>query len=163
MMTKNQTKRVQALIRLAKADLYDNAELKRQFYLDCRLILTWLASELGLEKGQYEIRYCKGGVAVSGDIILHSDDIYVSLSQSGLPSGMDFMWRTVKSRNDYRGNANQWSAWAELLDLPALALKMKRHIEHKPSDKPKPNAAVRGVVTDNILLKVMAAEEELGE
>jgi hypothetical protein len=39
-----------------------------------------LAKELQLEAGDYDVRSQRGGPAVSGEIILHTDSCYVMLS-----------------------------------------------------------------------------------
>jgi hypothetical protein len=99
--------------------------LKEEWLRTGRSILRKLAKELGLVEGSYDIRINRGGCAVSGDVILHGEWIYVDLSQTCLGPDYGFMWRFCDGRKDYRGKANQWSKWESLLDLPKLAGIMK--------------------------------------
>jgi hypothetical protein len=113
---------VKELIRLAKTDLGYNATAKAKFHRLAKSALRDLAVELGYALDAYDLRSNLGGIAVSGEITLHSNELYVQLSQS--MTGMGFMWRTCKHRKDYQGGANQWAAWDALHDLPALSKRM---------------------------------------
>lgn len=95
-----------------------NDEAKRKFHSHAAAVLRSLARELGYEKGEFDLRHNQGGIAVSGEITLHSDTLYVQLAQHG------FMWRTCKSRRDYTGGMNHFEPWESLLDLPRLAQRM---------------------------------------
>lgn len=64
--------------------------------------LRALAKDLHLAKDSYSVRFNPGGIAVSGDAILHHDLFYLNVS-----SGMAY-WRTCKGRKDYSGDANRW-------------------------------------------------------
>lgn len=113
---------VKELIRLAKTDLGYNETAKAKFHRLAKSTLSDLAWQLGYAKNAYDLRSNMGGIAVSGEITLHSDELYVQLSQS--MTGMGFMWRTCRHRKDYTGGANQWAAWDTLHDLPALSKRM---------------------------------------
>lgn len=69
-----------------------------------RSVLVKLATDLSLPKGSYEIRAIKGGIAVSGEMILHHDKFYVNLSNFGV-SGAGFA-RTCQGQKDYTGGRN---------------------------------------------------------
>lgn len=69
-----------------------------------RAVLRKLAKDLGLVKGTYDIRFCEGGIAVSGDATLHSDRLYICLT--GFGDGTAGYARIVKSRKDYTGERN---------------------------------------------------------
>ena len=60
---------------------------------------------------------------MSGEISLHSDNLYIQFSQSSIV-GM-FMWRTCRSRKDHVGKGNQWMPWEALNDLAKVAKIMK--------------------------------------
>jgi hypothetical protein len=96
-------------------------ERKMDWLKTGKRILKQLAKELGLAEGTYDVHINAGGVAVSGDIILHSDHYYVNLSQSCLGPDFGFYYRSCNGRKDYSGGRNQWSRWENLLDLPKLA------------------------------------------
>ena len=68
-------------------------------------VLRRLAKDLGLAKGTYDIRFNAGGIAVSGDAILHSDTIYIHLGASCVCDDAGYA-RKVKSRKDYTGERN---------------------------------------------------------
>ena len=109
---------------------YDDAK-KRVFHLHAGAILKALAKELGYQKGDFDLRHNQGGIAVSGEIILHSDNLYVQISQSALGPDHGFMWRVCRNRHDYTGLQNRWAKWEKLLDLPSLAREMQQAVEQR--------------------------------
>ncbi len=76
---------------------------KMEFKKDSKKFLRDAAKQLELIKGSYDIRYNEGGIACSGDAILHSDGLYLHLNDFG------FYWRVVKGRKDYKGEYNRQS------------------------------------------------------
>lgn len=60
-------------------------------------------------------------IAVSGEITLHHDRVYIQVGQFGMSSGHGILIRTCKGRKDYTGGANHFVALAMLDDVPALA------------------------------------------
>ena len=80
-----------------------NDENKQEWKKDGLRFMRAVAKELGLAKGTYDVRFCAGGIAVSGDCILHSEGLYLHLNDFG------FYWRTVKGRKDYVGGYNRQS------------------------------------------------------
>jgi hypothetical protein len=82
---------------------------KEIFHKEGKAFLRDVAKELGLEKGTYEIRSNMGGPAVSGEVTLHSDTLYVQLSEScvGGP-GVGILFRACRGRADYSGLQNHW-------------------------------------------------------
>lgn len=113
-------------IRLAHASVSYDQDRKAAFHRAAAVVLRQLAKALGYKRGEFDLRHCQGGIAVSGEITLHSDTLYVQLAQSCLGPNMGFMWRTCKGRKDYTGGPNQWATWEALLDLPRLAETMLR-------------------------------------
>ena len=63
--------------------------------------LRRIAKELNLNKGDYSIRFNPGGIAVSGDAILHHNSFYLHINDFG------GYWRTCKGQKDYSGGANR--------------------------------------------------------
>lgn len=111
---------------------YADPARKKAFHTAARRALNRVAAELGLSKGQYEIRVNKGGIAVSGEVTLHTDPVvrgdinatdwredglYVQVSQSCLGKGREVMYRLCKSRADYTGGQNHFVS-ADTLDDP---------------------------------------------
>ena len=98
-----------------------NEENKAFFHRVSEQLLRKLAKALGLPKGTYSIRHNQGGIAVSGEITLHGESIYVQLEQSCLGASHGFMARTCKGRQDYSGGSNEWFDYMGFLDIPELA------------------------------------------
>ena len=102
---------------------------KEKYHRIARRQLRKLATELGLVKGNYDIDSNKAGIAVSGEISLHTDKYYIQVSQSCFSSGREIMYRGCDGRKDYGGRlngryANRWAAVAELDDPKTFALKV---------------------------------------
>lgn len=79
---------------------------KAAFHIRGRKFLQAMADYWDLGKGSYEIRSCKGGPAVLGEVILHADSIYVQVCEY-LGSPM-VMYRHCKGQKDYTGGHNNW-------------------------------------------------------
>jgi hypothetical protein len=74
---------------------YDDAA-KRRFHFSARSRLRRLATVLGLEPGSYDLRSNLAGIAVSGETTLHSDRLYVQVSQSAMGHDSSILFRTCK-------------------------------------------------------------------
>ena len=120
---------MKAFITAAKKNVAYNEDAKANFHRQAKTVLRRLAKALGYANKDFDLRSNMGGIAVSGEITLHSDTLYVQLSQSALGPNMGFMWRTCKGRKDYTGGANQWAKWESLEDLEALAKTMLAQVE----------------------------------
>jgi len=95
---------------------YD-AEAKRLFHSRARSQLRRLATALGLEPGSYDLRSSQAGIAVSGEITLHSDHLYVQVSQSAMGYHSGILFRTCKGRKDFVGGTNNFAS-LDLLNRP---------------------------------------------
>lgn len=86
---------------------YDDigAHNKQIFHRDARRFLRALAAQLGLEKSDYDLRSNEGGIAVSGEVTLHADRLYIQLSKNAFA---DVLFRCCESRKDYCGGANHF-------------------------------------------------------
>ena len=85
-----------------------NEEQKKWFHTVARRRLRMLAEELGFASNRFDIRSNQGGVAVSGEVTLHHERIYIQVSQSGLGEDWGILVRTCKGRRDYTGGANNF-------------------------------------------------------
>ncbi|WP_196223108.1 hypothetical protein [Roseibium sp. RKSG952] len=103
-----------------KSCSYDNTQ-KAAFHRNAKKALKALAQEMGLVGSEYDIRSNKGGGAVSGEITLHTDDIYVQVSQPSYGRGNEILIRTCKDRKDYTGGQNHFAAISRLDDILALS------------------------------------------
>ena len=89
------------LIRLAIR--FENARHgnKETFHKAGKSFFRALVKFYALPKGTYDIRSCLGGPAVMGEVVLHTVNRYVSISDN-------FSYhRTVKGLKDYYGDYNQ--------------------------------------------------------
>lgn len=97
----------------------DEAAMQKEEFISlCRSYLRMIANKMGLPAGSYDIRVNRAGVAVSGDVHLHTDTLYVAFEQSCLGNDFGFMYRSCKGRKDYTGGQNRWMRWENLLSIP---------------------------------------------
>ena len=97
---------------------------KEQFHRKYRKVLRDLAKSFGLTQNQYEVRSCKGGSAVLGEVILHTDNLYLQVG--GSLCGSDdptVMYRTCNGRKDYCGGVNQFMRIDQLTTSGVATLK----------------------------------------
>ncbi len=102
------------LVRVLNKDLSYNETDKATFHKEAKSVLRKVAKAMGLEKGEFDLRSNKGGIAVSGEVTLHSDNAYIQVSQSmGRPT---VLYRSCNGRKDYSGGQNQYVDVSALLD-----------------------------------------------
>ncbi len=104
---------------------YDEAQ-KQRFHTTARARLRQLAHALGFAPGSFDLRSNKAGVAVSGEVTLHREAVYIQVSQSALGGGMGILIRTCRGRRDYTGGANNWAPLGLLDDVPSLVAMVRR-------------------------------------
>lgn len=92
-----------------------HAENKAVFHREAKRVLKQLADKLGLKPEEYDLRSNKGGIAVAGEVTLHTDTLYVQVYKS-LFSKNDVMFRRCNGRKDYTGEANNFTHVTRLLD-----------------------------------------------
>jgi len=113
----------------AKSVTYDEAA-KRLFHSRARSQLRKLATALGLSPDSYDLRSNEAGIAVSGEITLHADHLYVQVSQSAMGHDNGILFRTCESRTDCRGGPNNFAS-LDLLNRPhELALRIRKVCHH---------------------------------
>lgn len=95
---------------------YDE-EAKRLFHRRAGSQLRRLAIALSLLPGTYDLRHNQGGVAVSGEITLHSEGLYVQASQPAFGHDTGILFRTCEGRQDYVGSRNNFAS-LDLLNRP---------------------------------------------
>jgi hypothetical protein len=95
---------------------YD-AEAKQLFHRRARSQLRRLAGALGLERGTYNLRSNRAGIAVSGEITLHGECLYVQASQPCMGNDSGVLFRTCQGRKDYTGGPNNFGS-LDLLNSP---------------------------------------------
>jgi hypothetical protein len=106
---------------------YDSGA-KRMFHRRARRQLIELAAALNFEPADYDLRSNEGGIAVSGEVTLHADRLYVQVSQPATGADTGILFRTCEGRRDYTGGRNN-SASLDLLHRPGeLARLIRRHV-----------------------------------
>lgn len=109
-----------------------NEPNKRTFHLAARQRLKQLAEALRLTPGSYDIRSNRGGPAVSGEIILHHEQLYISVDRPTYGIGMGLLYRSCNGRRDYTGGRNMMTSLLMLEDIPALARTIQRDVPLTP-------------------------------
>ena len=77
-----------------------------------------------------DVRYNAGGSGVSGEVILHTECVYVSMNLDS-SSRLGFLVRTCNGKKDYSGGRNNWFQFDTLNDIPKLAEMINRMIQEK--------------------------------
>jgi hypothetical protein len=96
-------------------------EFKETFHRTARARLRKLATLMGWQENSFDLRNNCGGVAVSGEITLHYDAVYIQVSQPAAGHDSGILIRRCKGRRDYTGERNHFASLSLLDDLPALA------------------------------------------
>jgi len=117
----------QKFLKAMTTDASYNEAAKGEFRREAMKMARAVGEALGYAKADYDVRWNKSGDACSGDVILHSDELYIHFTQNGAGMSDQFMWRVCRSRKESQGGANQWMRWTELADLEAVAAKMLRY------------------------------------
>jgi hypothetical protein len=98
-----------------RAAAYNDAA-KKAFHRQAAKRLRELAAALGLAPNAFEVRSNKGGIAVSGEVTLHGEWLYVQASQP-YASADGLLLRSCRGRRDYTGGRNRFLR-LEMLDDP---------------------------------------------
>lgn len=99
---------------------YD-ADRKAVFHREARRLMQGLAKALGLPGGSFDVRSNQGGIAVSGEVTLHGEQVYVQVSQPCFGPGTEVLFRRCNGRKDYSGEQNYFAAAHELSEPDSLA------------------------------------------
>ena len=93
------------------------ARNKTLFHRLGKVLLRFMALDLGYAPGTFAVRNHFAGKAVSGDITLHTDELYVQFSQGRAGNGsQDMLYRTCQGRKDCTGGQNHFLPFAVLED-----------------------------------------------
>lgn len=99
---------------------YDG-EQKRLFHSTGRKRLGALAEALRFAPGSFDLRSNPGGIAVSGEVTLHHERLYVQICQPATGADSGILTRTCRGRKDHTGSRNHFAPLSWLDDLPQLA------------------------------------------
>lgn len=93
---------------------------KDAFHRAGKKFLRELATDIDLAKGEFDIRSNMGGIAVSGEITLHGESIYVQMSEYCMHRGSSIMYRTCEGHKDYCGGQNHFVKMSDLTNLSQM-------------------------------------------
>lgn len=98
----------------------DTAQARKDaLHKEGKTFLRRLAKTLGLPVGSYNIRCNRGGIAVSGEVTLHGDRLYVQLAEMAIGSdGLELLYRPCRGKKDYTGGPNQFVSLRTLAKSP---------------------------------------------
>ena len=82
--------------------------LKAVLHKEGKRFLREVAKELGLDRSEYDLRNNLAGIAVSGEVTLHTDKVYIQSSDSSLFYGIQILYRVCNGRKDYCGGQNHF-------------------------------------------------------
>lgn len=99
----------------------DDPSRKSAFHRAAKTQLKALARHFGWPDGAYDLRSNLAGIAVSGEITLHHDHIYISVSQCRLGAGTGILIRSCKGQKDFAGGRNTYAPLELLDDVRAFA------------------------------------------
>ena len=78
---------------------------KVHFHKEGPRLLKTIAADLGIT--DFDVGSNKGGMAVSGEVTLHSDVLYLQLFESSVgASGIRLLYRNCKGKQDFTGGRN---------------------------------------------------------
>jgi len=103
-----------------QSSAYDDTQ-KRCFHKTGLKRLKVLAKSLGFVPGSFDVRSNSGGIAVSGEVTLHHEQLYVQISQPATRADTGILIRSCKGRKDYVGGRNNFASLSLLDDIPGLA------------------------------------------
>lgn len=92
------------------------AARKKAFHTQAKKWLKQVASALGLPAGSFELRSNQAGIAVSGEVTLHSNSLYIQVHEAMFGPGLGVLYRSCAGRKDYSGGHNHHCALADLTD-----------------------------------------------
>lgn len=106
-----------AVQKMTGEQLCYNEDRKKLFASKAKSVLRGIQKALPEHPGS--IRYNPGGIAVGGDITLHTTHVYITINGDMVRLGV--MGRTCMSEKDYTGGCNQWfdyrGSYPELVDF----------------------------------------------
>lgn len=125
--------------------------------------LRKLAASLGLEKGDFDVRSNRAGIAVSGEVTLHSDDIYIQMSESCLGErGLSLLYRTCSHRKDYCGHTNNFIHLSRLRDREQVDAFIGRLSKMIACERERKNSLTNALPGQAATLKASPAQTQAG-
>ncbi len=119
----------QPQMNVLRRDNAGNWHGKQAFARQARALLKNLAIAMGLKPGEYDLASMRGGIAVNGEMVLHTNTVYIMVG--ALPDQV--LVRACRSRRDYKGYANHWIPVAALFDMDGM-LRIIRKVQEDRED-----------------------------
>jgi len=116
---------------------------KRAFDSHARRRLKQLADALGFLPGAYDLRSNAGGIAVSGEVTLHAERLYVQACQPATGHDTGILFRTCEGRKDYYGGPNNFAS-LDFLNRPEELARRIKEVCRLDSGGPACTAANEG-------------------
>jgi hypothetical protein len=116
---------------------YD-ADAKVAFHRAAKTLLGRLAKRLDQSGGpstesgygpRDPIRSNKGGIAVSGEITLHYERLYIQVHQSILGPNAAVLYRSCEGLKDYTGGTNNFMSLEALIDTEQCARQIESRVQ----------------------------------
>jgi hypothetical protein len=89
---------------------------KALFHRYGKALLKRIAHDLGYTPGSYDLDSNLAGIAVSGEITLHTDDLFVQFSAPSYCEDYQILYRRCQGRRDYRGLRNHFFRFQALTE-----------------------------------------------
>jgi hypothetical protein len=101
-------KKFQSFVKKYAFRQYHYASDKGAMHRSAMGMLREVAVALGYAPDAYDVRSNKGGIAVTGEVTLHADNLYVQVCDAWGGNHLQLLIRTCKGRKDYCGGANHY-------------------------------------------------------
>jgi hypothetical protein len=102
-----------------------DAVAKRAFHTAAQRQLRRVAHALGLARSQYNLRLTT--VSISGEVTLHSDRLYVQVSQPAGRANAGILFRTCRGRKDFAEGEYHYAS-LDLLNKPEQLARLIRQV-----------------------------------
>lgn len=120
---------------LAAHGVAHDGDAKRLFHAEGHRALQRLAEALELPRTSFELRSSPGGLAISGEVTLHGEAVWVQLSIDRGP-GRELLFRRVAGRRDHVGGRNHWASIDELMTPDRLAARIAGALDFAAAARP---------------------------
>ena len=105
----------------------EGEQRKKAFHTAAKRFLKDLAAELRIPSSEYDLRSNVAGMAVSGEVTLDTDHLYVQLAESCVGDrGISMLYRTCKGRKDCCGGQNNFLNMKQFADIDRQAEVLER-------------------------------------
>lgn len=94
-----------------------NADNKKLFHSRGKKVMKVIKDIIGIDG---EIRSCLGGIAVGGEVIFHSDSLYIQFCDDYI------MYRSCNGRKDYSGGTNNYMNYNQLINIQSACNQFKK-------------------------------------